>query len=192
MWYEQVSEDNAKQCANNWKRFDSFGIRDAHEYEGWYIFYTSNRDSGLLDRSNEEQINQALKDFDEDQVKSFGASHWAVGYCDGYAVKVYEDKETLTPVFKELCRLAAALNDYPVLNECHYSDMQYNATITNIENEGRSLFENEPEEWAGQVYMYLSENEEIEDNDDQGGWVDKDVIKDALIALGFIDQLTEE
>jgi hypothetical protein len=191
MSWEDISVENADKCANNWKHFESFGISHPEEYEGWMILYTSNRDSGLLDRSNEVQIKEALDAYPEEQVKPFGANHWACGYLDGFAVKVFDDNGELTPAFNEVCAIAVALQDYPIINEDHYSEMEYEATISNIENEGSSLFEDDPPKgWAGKVFSWLWENNQsaVENSDDQGGYASKDEIKEALIALELINE----
>jgi hypothetical protein len=192
----EVSIYNANACVNNWKRWRNFGIYDPDEHEGRFIFYTSNRDSGLLDLSNEKAISEALDPFMSCQddsradVISFGANHWAVGYVDGFSVKVFQpDGKTLTEAFQEVCRLSQQLEDYPVLDEEHYSEIEYQATLDNIENEGSRLFEGDaPECWASEVFSWLWDNNQgaVEDEDDHGGYPNEEEIKEALVALGMI------
>lgn len=194
MWYENVSPENAKECANNWKSWRDFGIRDSEDHEGHFIFYTSNRDSGLLDKSNEVQIKKALDAFPEEQVMPFGANHWLCGYVDGFSVLVYDSEGNLTPAFTELCKLAASLADYPILNEEHFSSMEYEETIINIENEGERLFDDTiPGGWAEKVFSWLWEhNQGAVESGEHGACPSKDDIKEALIDLGLIEDNEEE
>lgn len=188
MWYEKVSPENAKECANNWKSWRDFGIRDSEDHEGHYIFYTSNRDSGLLDRSNEAQIKEALDAFPEEQVMPFGAKHWACGYVDGFSVLVYDSEGNLTPAFAELCKLAASLADYSILNEEHLYALEYEATLANIESEGSRLFENDPPEgWAGKVFSWLWDNDQgAVESGEYGGCPSQDQLIKALSALNLL------
>lgn len=201
---EDVSLDNAAELVNNWKKFDSFAIRDQEIHEGRFIFYTSNRDSGLCDKSNEKAITEALDPFTtteeedaEPDVIPFGASHWAVGYVDGFSIRVFQaDGKTPTPAFECLCELAASLDGYPLLDEQDYSDREYETTLENIGNEGRQLFEGEcPEGWESKVFSWLWNNNQraVENQDDQGGYPSQVQIKEALIDLGLIaDDYNEE
>src|SRR5262249_52247440 len=117
-------------------------------------------------------------------------SHWAVGYVDGYAIRVYREDETITDAFKVWCDLQESLSDYPVLNDEDLSEREYTATIENITSEGRRFVQDDaPEDWAGDVYSWLSDNHqrEVEDRDGQGGCPSDEYIKQALMALGWLD-----
>jgi hypothetical protein len=189
-WYNDVSLDNAQKCANNWKHFESFGIRNSHRYEGMLIFYTSNRDSGLLEQSNAKAIEKALSQFSNEDH-----SHWAVGWVRGYAVRVFDANGELTPAFKELCALAAKLESYPVLDEDDYSSMQYEASLSNIEDTGRRYVkEGTPDSWPQAVFSWLWDNsqETLEDSDDQGSFPSEDAIKEALKHLGMLEEEDNE
>jgi hypothetical protein len=200
---DMVSLDNAEECENNWKRFDSFAIRDPEVHEGRFIFYTSNRGSGLCDLSNERAIKEFLDPFMfvesedvEPDVIEFGASHWAVGYVDGFSLRVFKQGTTEpTEAFKCLCEIAERLADYPLLDEEDHSRREYEATLENIGNEGRRLFDKDaPEGWEVHVFRWLWNNNQgaIENTDDQGGYPSEDNIKEALIALLLIEADEEE
>ena len=49
----------AEKLAGNWREFDSFVWHRAYDLEdaaSWMIWYTSSRDAGLLEQSNEQAI----------------------------------------------------------------------------------------------------------------------------------------
>ena len=54
-------QDAARKAAGNWERFNCFVWFEKQENpEDWTIVYTSNRDSGPLDRSNDKAIRRGL------------------------------------------------------------------------------------------------------------------------------------
>ena len=115
-------EDRAKELAGNWKKFDSFAWfrrREIEDAESWGIYYTHNRDSGLLDQSNADVISKALEPFtdgDDPDVIMESHSHWAVGHVDGFSMRVFKDGE-ITEAFRVFHELEERMDDYPVLNE---------------------------------------------------------------------------
>src|SRR5438105_3663383 len=89
-------KSTAKEMAGNWQEFESFawsrGV-DLEDAGHWLIYYTSHRDSGLLAQSNEHEINHRLQLFsegDDPDVVFESHSHWAVGYLDGFSVRVFK------------------------------------------------------------------------------------------------------
>jgi hypothetical protein len=92
---------------------------------GDIVVYSQNRDSSILEQSNYKQIfkhlKETIKDLDSppyiegdersefDWVYDFRARHWA---CDA-AIEVI-----------------GSMEDYPVFDEMHYSEMQWDATET--------------------------------------------------------------
>jgi len=189
-------EDAAREAAGNWKKFQSFAWHDKpDDAENWAIIYTSNRDSGLLDQSNAAVIDKEMSQFPEDQARSESHGHWAVGHVDGWAVRVYFPDGTITPAFKAMFEMQAALADYPVLDSEDYSRREYEATLENIEQAGRRFVRPDaPESWPSDVYSWLSDNDQgaIENQDDQGGYPNDDEIKEALEALGLLEGEEEE
>lgn len=190
----------AGQMAGNWRDFECFAWSrgyDLDDADAWAIWYTSHRDSGLLSRSNEKAINECFEPFsagDDPDVVFEGHSHWAVGHIDGLSVRVYKADGTITPAFEELCRLNEALDNYPVLNEQDYSDMEYEATL---ENYGSEMWreKNLPEGWEGEVYSWFSDHGHdrcIENRDDGGGWAPEQKIIEALKDLGLMPTLVIE
>lgn len=187
-------EEAAKVAAGNWRKFHCFvwfRDRELDDADNWVIFYTHNRDSGLLDQSNASVINKALTPFsdgDDPDVVFESHSHWAVGHVDGFSVRVFKDGR-ITEAFRKYYGLIQQMDAYPVLDESDYSDREYEATLDNIKDAAWRL-KNEvdlPEGWEGEVYFWLSEHEccEIENVDDQGGYPSEESLGRAFDALGY-------
>lgn len=123
------AEDLAKELAGNWKKFPSFGWHDAPEDgDAWCIVYTRNRDSDALARSNAHVIGLAMAPFltgeDDADAMSEHHGHWACGWIDGYAIRVRNAEGALTPAFLAWAELQASLENYPCLDESHFSDLE--------------------------------------------------------------------
>ena len=192
-------EDAAADMVGNWKKFDSFAWfrrRELDDAESWAIIYTHNRESGLLDQSNAEVITKALKPFtdgDDPDVVMESHSHWAVGYVDGFSMRVLRDGE-VTEAFRVYNELAERMDDYPVLDESDYSNREDDATLQNITNAAWRV-KNEyvlPDGWEGDVSSWFWENNQsaVENTDDQGGYPDEDDLRAAFDALEY-EQIEE-
>jgi hypothetical protein len=182
-------EERAAGAAGNWRKFQSFGWHDKpDEPEQWAIVYTSNRDSGLLDQCNAAVVQKALEPFaeaDPADVRFESHSHWAVGYVDGFSIRVYRAGE-ITPAFRVLHDLEERKENYPVLDESAYSEMEVNATLENIKSAAWSL-EKEyalPDGWEGRVYDKLPDRAK-ENRDDQGGYPEEEDLRAAFKACRF-------
>src|SRR6266404_7872656 len=92
-------ESAAKEMAGNWQRIDNFAWERGYhlaDADQWVVWYTSSRDAGLLEQSNEAEINKRLKPFSEgaDPDLVFEQHyHWAVGYLTGFSIRVYGPDE---------------------------------------------------------------------------------------------------
>jgi hypothetical protein len=116
-------------------------------------------------------------------------SHWACGWIDGFAIRVFDNKDDVTPAFSAYCDLQARLADYPILDEQDYSRREYDAAIDWIQREGRGLvIEDAPDDWPEQVFSWLWQHDERELNscDDQGASPRRAVIADVLDNLGLL------
>ena len=188
-------DEAAEVAAGNWRNFDSFvwfRNRELEDADQRAIFYTHNRDSGLLDQSNGSVINKAMQPFtegDDPDVVFESHSHWAVGHVDGFSIRVFNANGEITEAFQKYHELSEAMDDYPLLDETDYSDREFQATLKNISDASWSLKNefNLPEDWASQVYDWLSDHRsgEIENVDDQGGYPSEDALKEAFTALRF-------
>jgi hypothetical protein len=191
---EMTLEDAAKEAAGNWRKFDSFcwfREDEIDDRDSWAIIYTHNRDSGLLDQSNADQIAQAMEPFtegDDPDVVMESHSHWAVGHVDGFSIRVYRDGE-ITDAFRTYHELSERLADYPILDEEDYSRREYEATLENIADAAwRVKHEfNLPDAWEGDAYSWLSDHRpsSVENRDDQGGCPEEDDLREAFDALGY-------
>ena len=178
----------AKEAAGNWRKFESFAWFDKPEdAEKWTVVYTINRDSGLLDQSNDAAISKVMAPFiKRGSAREERHNHWACGWIAGYAIRVYGRNGRITKAFKAWCELQAKLQDYPVLDEEDYSQRELNATFENIAETGkRFLSDNPPDDWVGQVHDALPDGEK-ESRDDQGGYPSDEAVMDALCSLGLL------
>jgi len=193
-------DSSARAAAGNWRKFDSFIWEKRIEGEDmgdWGIFYTSNRDSKLLELSNSAQIELRMRPYLEgkgaldDEYPDCVAethSHWAVGYVMGYSIRVYSNGK-VTEAFKEWENISLKLSEYPILNEEAYSEMELESTLENIEAIIRSIIHDDfPNNYVDDVYSYLSEKDCgcLENIDDNGGYPSDDLVLEALMHLGFI------
>ena len=141
--------------------------------------------------SNAEAIPEAMKPFLDQEpcdVMEEHHHHWACGWVDGYAIRVYRDGQ-ITEAFRTYYELSSRLADYPVLDEEDYSSREYDATIENIADAAWRLKRefNLPDGWESKVYSWLSEHddEEIENRDDRGGYPSEEALLRAFDALGY-------
>jgi len=186
-------EDYAKEMVGNWKEFDSFGWSNDYidDPDNWAIMYTSNRDSGLLSKSNEEVIDKEMEPFVEDgSAFSESHGHWACGHIDGYSFRVYDSEGKPTAVCKALCEITMSLEQYPVLDESDYSQKEWDAAIENISYIAHNFVKDvDSDGWCEKVFSWLWDNEqtELENSDGQGAYPSEDSCKRALWSIGLLD-----
>jgi hypothetical protein len=116
----------AATLANNHARFESFGWygRPA-DAPLWGIYYTHNRDSSALDRSNAAVMADLFAPYvASGDMRVEEHNHWACGWIAGYAVRVYRSDGTLTEAVRALYGVLERLDDYPVLNEDAWSALE--------------------------------------------------------------------
>ena len=185
-------EDAAKLAAGNWHEFQCFcWYEQPDDADDWGIFYTSNRDSGLLDQSNAYVIGKALEPFaesDDPDVHFESHNHWAVGHVDGFSMRVLRDGQP-TEAFKVYFDLQQRMADYPILDESDYSDRECKATDDNIESAVKYMRPKFilPDDWFSQLMEWFDCNNPnaLESRDDQGGYPSDDDLTEAFDALGF-------
>lgn len=187
-------QEAANEAAGNWRRFDSFAwfrAKDLADADNWAIFYTHHRDSTLSDQSNAAVIAKALNGFqerDDPDVLAESHGHWAVGWIDGFAIRIFHDGK-ITDAFRAYHRITQRLEDYPLLDEQDYSRREFEATLANLPNAAWRLrhdFEL-PDDWQTEVYDWFSDHEPaaIENRDDQGGYPTEDQLRHAFADLGY-------
>jgi hypothetical protein len=184
----------AEEAAGNWMKFECFvwdRTRDLDDAEQWCIIYSHHRDSGLLDRSNAAAIEEAMEPFtegDDPDVVCESHRHWAVGWIDGFSIRVFRDGK-ITAAFQKYHQLAEAMANYPILDESDYSERELEATLANLSDAAWRL-ENDfdlPDEWKSEVYGWLSDHcpSAVENCDDQGGYPSESQLQEAFEALQY-------
>jgi hypothetical protein len=105
--------------------------------DGDYLVLSTNRDADSVTRSNWECAQDLLRcqhfessPWDDDYeerfalrpvVYDFRAGHWAVGWVEYMLVR----KDAPDEVLIEVAKMLAALEDYPVLDEDHLSNLEW-------------------------------------------------------------------
>lgn len=102
---------------SKWTRSDSYYGAEWPEY---FVFLGQNRDSDSLSRSNFMCALDAIGG-ESDTVTVVRESHWAVGWVEWIAIH----ESDLTAIDKAQAILNA-LDDYPVVNEDHWSELEWN------------------------------------------------------------------
>lgn len=93
---------------------------DSTPGEDWMVVIGRNRDSGILDRHNWEEACRILPEGDDVQIHRFG--HWACGWLEVLLVRPGTDAAATGE------KIGARLEDYPILNEDRYSEMEWDET----------------------------------------------------------------
>ena len=124
-------QENTLRYLNKWTRPDSYG---GCEWENHYVFLTQTRDSNALERSNFDCAVKALEEIspEHDGELSWGGDtgevepwtvvregHWACGWVEWIAIHKNAAKH-----LECAAEIACALEDYPVVNEEHFSEVE--------------------------------------------------------------------
>jgi hypothetical protein len=173
MNYKTTLKEYAAEMAGNWKKFQSFGWSDKPEMaEDWTIIYTHNRDSDVLEQSNANAIKREMEPFaegdDPDAVEEHHG-HWAVGWVDGWAIRVYgysKGRKIITKAFEKMYELQKRLLNYPALNEDDWSQREYEEkqavalqtiqySTRDLEEAGYEVSDDAPDDWYDHVWGYI-------------------------------------
>jgi hypothetical protein len=149
------------------------------------------RDSDTLARSNAEVIRADIETRFPGALLIEGASHWAVGWVEAAYVPVRADDGSTHPAALAACDWAAALADYPVADESHFSELEYDEAVETIKlvtggtitRDGLSYEASEllPDDWAEQTFSAMYEAGADTSPDGMRG----ESIEDAMLELGF-------
>ena len=96
-----------------WRKANNYIGED---YSDYYVVLFQYRDSGTLERSNFSNALEELGGENSPNVIIARSSHWAVGWVEHLLIHK-EDKKHI----EEAEKIIALLEDYPVLNEGHFS-----------------------------------------------------------------------
>lgn len=105
--------------------FDAAGIAGArHGISEWFVApVTRNRDSGTLEQSNWDVFLREMGgESDTVQVHRFG--HWACGWFEVIVIDPADTAAVLSAL-----QMQTALEDYPILDDDHFSEAELNAAI---------------------------------------------------------------
>ena len=86
----------------------------------WYIVAGQSRDSNALERSNFASFEKALSAINPESVTIERATHWAVGWVENLMVDSADSAAIDCAI-----QILTALEEYPVVNEEHYSQTEY-------------------------------------------------------------------
>jgi hypothetical protein len=95
----------ATEYAGNWRKFQSFGWSNQPEKaEDWCIVHTHHRDSTFQELCRVSKVRETLKSLIGDDVREEHMNHWAVGWIDGFSIRVYDEKGRITKAFRAFYR----------------------------------------------------------------------------------------
>lgn len=101
---------------SRWTLPDSYA---GAEWPDYYVFLGQHRDSDALSRSNFTCALQALGG-ESDTVVVVREGHWAVGWVEWIAIH-----ESDAAALQAADETTAALADYPVVDDMHWSELEY-------------------------------------------------------------------
>lgn len=104
------------RALNRWTLPDSYVGAEWPEY---FVFLSQARDSDALSRSNFECGLRALGG-ESESVVVVRERHWAVGWVEWIAIH-----ESDVTAILSADEIACALSDYPVLDESHFSELEW-------------------------------------------------------------------
>ncbi len=170
----------------------AFYADDMFETHGFSGF-SQTRDSSLREISNYDYVLEHFEVHYEKDDKWYvcHCSHWLVGWVDHLVVRILKNQEVgfvednITDIFKECIELLQALENYPVLDESKLSEMEYNATLTNMSYELPN-WTSVGEEEKTEIFSWLWSQDVYPEGDDSD-WFSELELGVACFALGFID-----
>lgn len=206
---EPIDEDEllefADELAGNHEHFNCFvWFRDSEIEEAgddpsnWGLIYTSNRDSRITERSNAAVIRRRMAWFangDDPDVVFEDHSHWACGSVYGFSIRVFAHGK-VTRAVRRYFRMKKAMENYPILDEHHNSELELEETYDNIKDamwkvKNEFVMPEDESVWQSEIYEWLNNNEqgELENTDDQGGYPSEESLRRACEALGYEPEL---
>jgi len=133
---ESEYQDLAEQVVEESAHIPDFGYwGDVPLGETWGFTISQNRDSGPMERSNWEVITEDMEKRFPKNVEIVHSSHWAVGWVEQLAVRMLDKRGKVTKAGKAILDWKESLENYPVADEEHFSDLEYNEFVEYIEQE---------------------------------------------------------
>ena len=151
-------QQNLYENIHKWQRASNYLGDDLGEY---YVIYSRHRDSDILNLSNWQCL---IRDFDQ-FIKEFGDdyfiprfSDWLVGWSE--LILVHESQ---TNLLKYCDKAVGKINNYPVYDEEHYSNMQMEELEKFIKQEIDYFLSDHSEDIDYECKTYFKDYEPIED-----------------------------
>lgn len=165
------------------KHPDSFFTSDERIGTTHGFTISVHRDSDILDQSNWEVIKDDMISRyghgDDPDVFVHRSMHWAHGWSEELAVRVYDKRyptvKIISDAFVAIMAWTEKLEDYPVADEQHYSEMEHADAIETLENSYGVSKEKSGEafSWLFDTYSYCSADE-----------YNVDAVAEAIAAIG--------
>lgn len=156
----------------------------------WAITISKHRDSDALARSNYEVIKNDMESKFPEDVSDERFNHWAVGWMDHLLVRMLDDNGQVTEAGKAILDWNAALSDYPIADESHYSELESEEAMEYIEDEvtrfinrSEHVPDPEPKDLLDKILSWLGKEGIPEDYSDPR--ITEDQLEKALIASGY-------
>ena len=179
--------------AANWEKFESFtGLSHGEATDEalanpgeWTLYHLDHRDSDLLSQSNAEVLRERLNALKNGDVHYTRLGHWACGYVHAAMVRVLRDGK---PTFhaEVLYQAERDLEDYPVLDDEHFSNLEEESYTADLREKLRYEFKvDDPDDAIEKVREWLYINEPNAFGYDESGEVHTPFIEQAVLALGL-------
>jgi hypothetical protein len=182
-------KDLAEHAAGNHHRFECFAWWDEpDDSDDWTIVYTHNRDSGILDQSNAAAIEEEMKPFIEDGTAvPQRHNHFLCGWIDGYALRVFDANDQITPAFQKWVELNERMEDYPVLDDDDLNRREHEDAIESIQ----WLCPSDsicglPDDWEEEVSSWMW------DHNIGDGYISEEDVRRAFEEFGWIETDDDE
>ena len=134
-WYNELTSD-AKENVGNWTKWPHYiHTGDCDPEKDVLIHLDSGNQADTLEDSNRATIERELKEADPDNVSFSYENHWAVGKINSVVITALDDNGDETPAWIKIVELAAALADYPILDESDFSEREWNELTDNVQSE---------------------------------------------------------
>ena len=144
-----------------------------------YCIVGRSRDSELVETSNWQVAQEILSEVDEDIAdRVHGFNHWAVGWIDELMIPDDAPDDLLIAC----ADIRDRLTDYSILDEEHYSQLELDTAINNINDACKSRGLDEPT--ISKVIEYLYEAQLVYQHDGNGYYPDDEHIDDATLCDG--------
>lgn len=120
------------------------------ERPDWLVFYGQTRDSEALTRSNFECLTNQLRDMCGEEGEQWAIehfTHWAVGWIESILI----NPKGQAVAWAE--HWLSALSNYPVVDDDHLSDLEWDETYEYIQSVGWDGLS----DWERREYEYMKD-----------------------------------